>query len=276
MERALRPRLMEEFRGKALSWELSNGVIEVALYREPCNEIGAQSLDELEHLAVALPALEQNAHALIFHSKLNCGFSAGGDLRELYRGMQSMERQAALAGIRDFHERIHHVMNTLDASPLTTIAAVHGIVFGGGLELALVCDLIMADKTARFCFPELRLGLIPGFGGIPRLKRDLGNAVVRDLILTGRSFNPTKAQQVGLVSQVVAEGEALRVARGTAAQLGKFNRATAAAAKRFTKPIPYDELRQEIEIVCELYASPAVEAALKKFVESTDAQPYLP
>jgi enoyl-CoA hydratase/carnithine racemase len=187
-----------------------------------------------------------------------------------------MERQAALAGLRDFHQRIHHVMNTLDASPLTTIAAVHGIVFGGGFELALVCDLIMADKTARFCFPELRLGLIPGFGGIPRLNRDLGNTVVRDLILTGRSFNTTKAQQVGLVSQVVAEGEALRVARATAAQLGKFNRATAAAAKRFTKPIPYDELRQEIEIVCDLYASPAVEAALKKFVESTDAQPYLP
>ena len=60
---------------------------------------------------------------------------------------------------------------------------------------------------ARFCFPELRLGLISGFGGIPRLKRDLGNAVVRDLLLTGRSFNTTKAQQVGLVSQVVGEGE---------------------------------------------------------------------
>ena len=267
---------MAQFNGKAISWELTGGVIEVALHREPCNEIGAQTLDELEHLASSLPALEHQAHALIFYSKLGCGFSAGGDLRELYRGMQAMEKQAALAGIREFHQRIHHVMNTFDASPLTTIAAVHGIVFGGGLELALVCDLIVADKSARFCFPELRLGIIPGFGGIPRLKRDLGNAVVRDLILTGRSFNATKAQQVGLVSQVVAEGEALRVARATAAQLGKFDRETAAAAKRFTKPIPYDELRREIKIVCELYASSSVEAALKKFVESTDAQPYLP
>jgi enoyl-CoA hydratase/carnithine racemase len=267
---------MHEFKGKAISWELTNGVVEVALHREPCNEIGAQSLDELEHLASSLPALEQEAHALIFYSKLACGFSAGGDLRELYRGLRAMEKHEALAGIRDFHQRIHHVMNTFDASPLTTIAAVHGIVFGGGLELALVCDLIIADKTARFCFPELRLGLIPGFGGIPRLKRDLGNAVVRDLVLTGRSFNVTKAQQTGLVSQMVAEGEALRIARGTAAQLGKFDRTTAAAAKRFVKPIPYDELRQEIEIVCELYSRPAVQAALKKFVESTDAQPYLP
>ncbi len=259
-----------------MSWELKDGVIQVALHRAPCNEIGAQSLEELEQLASALPALEESAHALIVYSERECGFCAGGDLRELYRGIRELEKNAALAGIREFHQRIHHVMNTLDASPLTTIAAVHGIVFGGGLELALTCDLIIADKTARFCFPELRLGLIPGFGGIPRLKRDLGNAVVRDLLLTGRSVNSTKAQQIGLVSQVVAEGEALRVARTTAAQLGKVDRSTAAAAKRFIKPIPYDELRQEIEIVCGQYARPAVEAALKKFVESTDAQPYLP
>src|SRR6202030_3025425 len=107
-------------------------------------------------------------------------------------------------------------------------------------------------------------------------KRDLGNAVVRDLLLTGRSFNASKLQQVGLVSQVVGEGESLRVARSTAAQLGKFDRRTAVAAKQFIKPIPYEELRREIDIFCELFAQPAVEAGLKKFVESEDAQPYLP
>src|SRR6185503_7904317 len=137
----------------------------------------------------------------------------------------------AAASVRRLLERTHHVMNTLDACPLTTIASVHGVTFGGGLELALTCDMIVADKTARFCFPELRLGLIPGFGGIPRLKRDLGNALVRDLLLTGRSFNVTKAQQVGLVSQLVAPGEALRVARGIASQAAKFDRTAATAAK---------------------------------------------
>jgi enoyl-CoA hydratase/carnithine racemase len=167
-------------------------------------------------------------------------------------------------------------MNSLDAAPLTTIGAVHGVTFGGGFELALTCDMIIADKMARFAFPELRLGLIPGYGGIPRLKRDLGNAVVRDLLLTGRSFNTTKAQQIGLVGQVVGEGEALGAARATAAQMAKFDRTTAAAAKRFIKPIPREELRQEIDIFCELIARPAVQAGLKKFVESTDAQPYLP
>ncbi|HEV2182262.1 MAG TPA: enoyl-CoA hydratase/isomerase family protein, partial [Candidatus Acidoferrales bacterium] len=136
--------------------------------------------------------------------------------------------------------------------------------------------LIIADKMARFCFPELRLGLIPGFGGIPRLKRDLGNGVVRDLILTGRSFNAAKAQAIGLVSQVTAEGETLRAARATAAQIQKFDRETATVAKRFIKPIPYEDLRREIEIFCELFSRPAVEAGLKKFVESTDTMPYLP
>src|SRR5438477_8788777 len=267
---------MDHFHGQALSWEISSGVIELALHRGPCNEIGSLALAEFEKFVDALDPLARQAHALIVHSTLKAGFCAGADLRELYRRSQAMEKAQAVAGVRDFLERIHRVLNAIDAAPLTTIAAVHGVTFGGGFELALVCDLIIADKMARFCFPELRLGLIPGFGGIPRLKRDLGNAVVRDFVLTGRSFNATKAHQIGLVSQVVAEGEALRAARGTAAQLGKFDRSTAAAAKRFTKPIPYDELRQEIEIVCELYASPAVEAALKKFVESTDAQPYLP
>lgn len=267
---------MNTFSGQALSWELASGVIEVALHREPCNEIGTLFLNELEQLCSSLPAIEEHAHALIFYSSLACGFSAGGDLRELYEGIRTTKPDAAAKGIREFHQRIHHVMNTLDASPLTTVAAVHGITFGGGLELALTCDMIVADKSARFCFPELRLGIIPGFGGIPRLKRDLGNAVVRDLLLTGRSFNVTKAQQIGLVSQTVAEGEALSVARTTAGQLAKFDRRTAATAKKFIKPIPYDELRQEIEIVCELYARPTVQAALKKFVESTDAQPYLP
>jgi enoyl-CoA hydratase len=267
---------VEQFKAQTLSWGVSSGVIELALHRTPCNELGSLSLTELEQFVSALEELAKTAHALIIHSELKSGFCAGADLRELYQRSQEMESSAALRGVRDFLERIHRALNQIDASPLTTIAAVHGVTFGGGFELALVCDLIIADKTARFAFPELRLGLIPGFGGIPRLKRDIGNAVVRDLLLTGRSFNATKAQQIGLVSQVVAEGEALRAARATAAQIGKFDRPTSAAAKQFIKPIPDDELRREIDIFCELFSRPAVQAGLKKFVESSGQQPYLP
>ncbi|MGH9767763.1 MAG: enoyl-CoA hydratase/isomerase family protein [Blastocatellia bacterium] len=267
---------MQSYQGETLSWELVDGCIELALRREPCNEIGSKTLEELEKFVEAHETLKDQAHALIIHSRMRAVFCAGADLRDLYFRAKEIGFDKAAPLARDFLNRIHRVMNTLDASPLTTIAAVHGVTFGGGFELALVCDLIIADKMARFCFPELRLGLIPGFGGIPRLKRDLGNAVVRDMLLTGRSINAAKAQNAGLISQLVAEGDALKVARYTAAQVKKFDRATSAAAKRFMKPIPYAELRQEIEIFCELFTKPAVEAGLRKFIESSDALPYLP
>ena len=267
---------MDEYKGKSLSWQVADGVIELALDRAPGNEIGMATLDDLERFTSSLPALESKASALIVYSRQKAGFSAGADLRELYTQAQKMEMSSAAKGIREFLERIHAVLNRLDTSPLTTIAAVHGVCFGGGFELALTCDLIIADKMARFCFPELRLGLIPGFGGIPRLKRDVGNAVVRDMLLTGRSINATKALAVGLASQVAAEGEALRVARATAAQATKLDRATAATAKRFIKPIPSSELRNEIDIFCELFTRPAVMEGLRKFVEDTGAHPYLP
>ncbi len=267
---------MKTFQGKTLSWRIADGVIELTLDHAPCNEIGLAMLADFEQFVDALGTSKDEAHALIIFSARSEGFCAGGDLRELFRLSQEATGAERLSGLRNFIERIHRVMNALDEAPFPTIAAVNGLTFGGGFELALTCDLIIADKMARFCFPELRLGLIPGFGGIPRLKRDLGNAVVRDLILTGRSINAAKAQSAGIVSQVAAEGDALRLARETAAQLKKFDRNTALAAKRFIKPIPHEELRREIDIFCELFMRPAVEKGLRKFVESKDALPYLP
>jgi enoyl-CoA hydratase/carnithine racemase len=267
---------VKHFAGKALRWDWNEGVIELKLDREPANEIGTAALAELEQFVAALPALAPQTAVCIFSSARKQGFSAGADLRELYRDTAPLSEQDRLSGVRQFLERIHAVLNAIDAAPFVTIAAVHGVCFGGGFELALACDIIIADKMARFAFPELRLGLIPGWGGIPRLKRDLGNAFVRDLLLTGRSVNAARAQAVGLVAQLAAEGEALKIARSTAVQITKFDVVTRAAAKKFIKPIPHDELHREIDLFCELFARPAVMAALKKFVESTDAMPYLP
>ena len=267
---------MKHFAGNTLTWQASDGLIELSLHRAVCNEIGSETLGELERFVAALKTLQSESHALIISSSRTEGFCAGADLRELYSELQALPARERLADLRDFLERIHRVMNAIDAAPLTTIAAVHGVTFGGGFELALACDLIIADKMTRFCFPELRLGLDSRFWRHTEAQARSGNAVVRDLLLTGRSINATKAQSVGLVSQVSAEGDALRVARATAAQLKKFDRDTVAAAKQFIKPIPSEELRREIDIFCELFTRPAVEAGLRKFVESTDALPYLP
>src|SRR5437660_466155 len=255
---------MREFTGKTLRWEWLEGVVELTLDHAPANEIGTAMLAELEKFVASFESLAPETSVCIFVSAKKSVFSAGGDLRELYETAAAVPAKGRPAGVRAFLERIHAVMNAIDAAPFVTIAAVHGACLGGGLELALACDMIIADKMARFAFPELRLGFIPGFGGIPRLKRDLGNAFIRDLLFTGRTVNAARAQAVGLI------------ARSTAAQITKYDAVTRAAAKKFIKPIPYDELRREIDLFCELFTRPAVMAALKKFVEDSGPMPYLP
>ena len=117
---------MKKVEGQAVSWGLTDGVVELALHREPCNEIGLLTLDELERFVAALEKLKGEAHALIIYSSLDCGFSAGADLKELFKISKEMNRAEALKGVRDYLERIHRVMNAIDASPLTTIAMPAG------------------------------------------------------------------------------------------------------------------------------------------------------
>jgi enoyl-CoA hydratase/carnithine racemase len=264
------------FHCESLSWDHRDGIVELALHRPPANEIGPTTLSELQKFVSAMEANAWDAGALIIYSQLNSGFSAGGNLNELYNYARGATPAQRAADIRVLIELSHRLFNAIDTAPLVTIAAVHGVCFGGGFELALTTDLIIADKLARFCFPELRLGLIPGGGGIPRLMRDLRNNLVRDLILTGRSINADRAFSAGLLSQVTAPGEALAIARLTAAQITKLDAAARIAAKKLIKTIPHDELRREIDIFCELFSRPAVIEGLRKFIESTSVMPYLP
>jgi enoyl-CoA hydratase len=267
---------VKEFRGEALRWEWHDGVVELTLDREPLNEIGTVMLVDLEKFVAAFKGLAPITSACIITSARPGGFCAGADLRELYLGAVDLPKVKRLAGVRAFLQRIHAVANAIDDAPFVSFAAVHGLCMGGGLELALVCDLIVADKMARFGFPELRLGLIPGFGGIPRLRRDVANSFIRDLLFSGRTVKAESAQQAGLVSHLAGEGYALQVARSMAQQVTKFDAQTRAAAKKFIKPIPHAELKKEIDLFCKLFARPVVMEALRRFVETDDPMKHLP
>ena len=178
---------LDTFKAQNLSWEFKGGIVELALHRVPCNELGSVSLDEFERFVSALERFENTAHALIIYSELKAGFCAGADLRELYQRSSTMETAQAVRGVRDFLERIHRVLNRIDASPLTTIAAVHGVTFGGGLELALVCDLRVASEVAYFSMPELKHGIIPGLGATQRLSRFIGVGRAKEMLFLGRT-----------------------------------------------------------------------------------------
>jgi enoyl-CoA hydratase/carnithine racemase len=167
-------------------------------------------------------------------------------------------------------------MNRLDTLPCTTLGVIGGACFGGGFELALTLDVLIAEPSARFCFPELRLGIVPGFGGIPRLMREAPAGVVRDLLLSGRSLGVKRARELGLVSQTVATGQGLEVARALARQTALFAPDAVAAAKALMKQVPEAALAQEKEAFLRLFASPDVEHALARFVASEDVMPYQP
>jgi enoyl-CoA hydratase len=111
------------------------------------------------------------------------------------------------------------------------IAAVAGHALGGGFELALMCDLMIADETARFALPETRLGTIPGAGGTQRLTRIVGKALAMDMILTGRALSAHEALAVGLVSRVVPAGEFAVAAVDLAARIAKHSRPAICLAK---------------------------------------------
>lgn len=257
----------------SVSTRFVGAVAECCLQQPPCNEIGLSMVDAL---TAALDEVStSDARVLIFHS-MQPGFSAGADLRALYNAIAGRPVAAYRADLVAFLDRINGLMTRIDTLPMPTVAAVHGVCFGGGFELALTCDVIIADRSARFCFPECRLGLIPGFGGVPRLKREVPNAVVRDLLLSGRSLSARRAGELGIAAQVVGEGNGLSVARDCARQMALFAPEVLRSAKRFVKSVPEAELQEERDLFLSLFEHPRVEAALREFVARTDAMPYQP
>lgn len=151
-------------------------------------------------------------------------FSAGADLKE--------RRTWTLDDTRVFLGEINALMDALAAFPRPTIAAMNGVAFGGGLELALACDIRIAADSAEVGLTEVRLGIIPGAGGTQRLARIAGVAAAKELILTGRRIGAARARELGIVSEVVPSAELPAAAARWAAEIASAAPLALGAAKR--------------------------------------------
>ncbi len=174
-------------------------------------------------------------------------FCAGADIAEL----------DTLDGPHDFARFVHRLTDALDAlaeSPKPSVAALHGVALGGGLELALACDLRVADDTARLGVPEIKLGLLPGAGGTARLPRLLPKAIAKQILLTGAPLSAADAHRLGLVNDVVPAGSALDVALALAASLSSLPPLALAAAKRLVDEGAAMPLRSAITLERETVA----------------------
>jgi len=148
-------------------------------------------------------------------------FAAGADIKEM----------ATLSFSEVFDADFFAAWGKLAAVRTPTIAAVAGYALGGGCELAMMCDLIIAADTAKFGQPEIKLGVLPGMGGSQRLTRAIGKAKAMDLILTGRNIDAAEAERSGLVSRVVPADDLLTEAKAVATTISRMSRSAARMAK---------------------------------------------
>ena len=225
-------------------------------------QLNALSFALVRDLATALEALDQDpdVRAIVLTGGEKV-FAAGADIKEMAEAAPFEERLRSRLAYRDRINRI--------AKPL--IAAVSGFALGGGCELALSCDIIIASETARFGQPEVNLGIIPGSGGTQRLARTVGKYRAMELVLTGEPLSAVQAEQLGLVNRVVPVElvleEAKKVAQKIAAKPPLAVRsAKEAVLKAFNSSLD-DGLEFERKSFYLLLASEDRQEGMKAFVE---------
>ncbi|XP_057566955.1 enoyl-CoA hydratase domain-containing protein 2, mitochondrial isoform X2 [Hippopotamus amphibius kiboko] len=175
------------------------GITEILMNRPSArNALGNVFVSELLE-ALAQLREDRQVRVLIFRSGVKGVFCAGADLKE--------REQMSEAEVGIFVQRLRGLMNEIAAFPAPTIAAMDGFALGGGLELALACDLRVAASSAVMGLIETTRGLLPGAGGTQRLPRCLGVALAKELIFTGRRLSGAQAQALGLVNHAVAQNE---------------------------------------------------------------------
>jgi len=185
-------------------------VSHLELINPPLNLVTHELVIQLR-AAIATLSAADDVRAVVVSGRGERAFSAGSHVGEfeIQRGPIGRER-------RQLEET---TWNELASLPMPTIAAIEGNALGGGLELALCCDIRVASEPARLGLPEVRLAVIPGSGGTQRLPRVVGTAWAKELILTGRVLDAAEAARIGLVNRVVPAGEALATANEIAEEI---------------------------------------------------------
>ena len=186
---------------------------------EALNALNSQVMVEVTGAAAELDA-DPGIGAIIITGSAKA-FAAGADIKEM----------ATLSFSDVFEADFFAAWSALAAVRTPLIAAVAGYALGGGCELAMMCDVLIAADTAKFGQPEIKLGVLPGMGGSQRLTRAVGKAKAMDMILTGRTIDAAEAERSGLVSRVVSADELLTEATAVATAISQMSRSASRMAK---------------------------------------------
>lgn len=180
---------------KSIRYEVvkSIGVLKIAR-PEALNALNKQVLQDLKTLLTEL-GHKKDIRALVVTGEGEKAFVAGADIKEMEHLSTAQAREMAVSG--------QALLQKLEDLPVPVICVMNGFALGGGLELALACDFIIASNKAKWGLPEVTLGLIPGYGGTQRLTRNLGRALARRVAMSGEIFSAQQGYEWGLFTQVV-------------------------------------------------------------------------
>jgi enoyl-CoA hydratase len=158
--------------------------------------LNALSFAILDELGAAFDEVaDSDARVLLITGAGEKAFCAGADIKELRNRDALSQKRGA--------EKGQAVFSRLSALPMPSVAVINGYAFGGGLELAMACTFRLATQNARMGLPEIKLGLIPGYGGTQRLPKLIGEARALEMIMTGRAVKPDEAERIGLINRIV-------------------------------------------------------------------------
>ena len=225
--------------------------------------LNALSFEVLDHLDRALDRVATSgSRALIVTGTGDRAFCAGADINELVG--------RPLAECKAGSERGQAVFQKLEDLPMLSVALINGYAFGGGLELALACSFRLAVPRAKMGLPEIKLGLIPGYGGTQRLSRLVGPARAMELILTGATIDAQRAYEIGLVHRIV-EGDPLEAALSFAAEFTAYSlpvlRFARDAVRRSTETSLIEGLKCETELSTLAYLTEDSTEGMSAFLE---------
>lgn len=178
--------------------EKENHLAVISINNPPLNVLSKKVFQELDEAFSELED-DQEVVAILITGAGNQAFVAGADIKEF---PELMGKANTIESIMEGHK----VLNAIDKFPKPTIAVLNGLTFGGGCELALACDIRIAEEHIQIGLPEVKLGLFPGGGGTQRLPRLVGAAKAKELMFTGDPITADVAERIGLVNQVVPIG----------------------------------------------------------------------
>lgn len=226
-----------------LQLELGGAIAVVTLDRP--DALNALNETLLTQLSAAFDTVPQSgARALVITGGGTKAFCAGADVKEL----AGRDMAAQRAGV----EFGQSVFAKLDRLHIPSIAVIHGFAFGGGLELAMACTFRVATPSARMGLPEIRLGLIPGYGGTQRLPRLIGPARATEMILSGRIVDAGEAERIGLVNLIAEEGDPVAIGRDFASRFIGFSLCAGLAARRAVQRSATLTLEEGLQVEADL------------------------